>query len=259
MFRWVAAVPGAGSCAPRLEAQKSCNACAPWSTEEVKVASDDPQDIKMNIHHNVSHPLVSRFGQGTALVLAAMTLAAPSAANAAAPPAFDCRQMVSSTASATEVSNLRPRTSGLDPIESVEVNTVEDDGELQVEVVAFDRAGKTIAHQSIVIADGGEFDVSGYYRIDGEWHSQFTSNMGGSKVANSELTQQEASTVQAQLELAIERTNDPQKGVIACGLGVVGSTGTCGGLAGIPGAGWFACSLAIAATVCACFEEETGC
>ncbi len=177
-----------------------------------------------------------------------MTLAAPLTASAATPPS-DNRKVVNSTAS----------TSGLEPIDSVEINTIKDGDELQVEVVAFDRAGATIAHQSIAIADDGGFDVVGYYQLDGEWHSQFTSTMGDSKVATSELTKEEAKTVQAQLEFAIERSNDPQRGVIACGLGVVGTRGTCGGLAGIPGAGWFACGLAIAATTCTCFEEEIGC
>ncbi len=55
--------------------------------------------------------------------------------------------------------------------------------------------------------------------------------MGDSKVATSELTEEEAETVHAQLEFAIERNKDLREGVIACGL-------------------------AVAATTCASFEEE---
>ena len=49
------------------------------------------------------------------------------------------------------------------------------------------------------------------------------------------------------------------EGPIACGIAVAGATAACGGLAGVPFAGWAACGLAVAAATCECYEEEVGC
>jgi hypothetical protein len=45
------------------------------------------------------------------------------------------------------------------------------------------------------------------------------------------------------------------EGPIACGLATVGATAACGGLAGIPFAGWVACGLAVSLATCECFAD----
>ncbi len=149
-------------------------------------------------------------------------------------------------------------------VASVRVERASSRSAYTTTMTAFASDGSKIAVETMrVDAKSHAVDLTYTYLLEGRWKRHTVHNAHDPRLAkvrgdafDEAFRRRRVEIHEAKLAAAGDGTSE---GPIACGIAVAGATAACGGLAGVPFAGWAACGLAVAAATCECFEEEIGC
>lgn len=211
-----------------------------------RISRRGPSDLRGVTHKGLTRPLsrlsmyVSRKCGVCSLVLAVAIATVPHA---------------SALASSTVCAELDIASADVDAFES---------GSLEIMIVAGrDRTGALVAREFLTYdPSSGSVTFSGDYFLDGHWANVYID--AGDEQAfryTGSIPQEEFRIVHTefQYDVMVADSDNQLNGPVGCALGVTGATGACGGLAGIPFAGWFACGMAVAGAACICFDKELNC